>query len=35
MGGGGEGGGMQERLSNFGNSKFFKWRNCWENLILR
>ena len=26
---------MQERLSNFGNNKFFKWRKCWENLVSK
>ena len=26
---------MQERLSNFGNNNFFKWRNCWENLVSK
>ena len=26
---------MQERLSNFGNNKIFKWRNCWENFVSK
>ena len=34
LGGGGQGG-MQEHLSNFGNNNFFKWRNCWENLVSK
>ena len=34
-GGGGEDGGTQERLSNYGNNKFFKWRNCCESLVTK